>query len=421
VKFPIPQDWDGTSWCRWSVCWPDSEGWSGFLRGLLTLPQRGWTWDERSGSILDVQAIGREITAQNLPLVGVVMSCNDTTLADSFNNIAAAIQLLANRQVGGGCCESPEITVNNSIQNFLNPGGGGSLIPVYGSSPPAAVPIGEFPAGYADYAAYDADKCRKANTMVTAMIASLRAFAAFEMAQFSGLTALTIMAIVGVLVVQPYLIPVLIAGLIGLGLAINVLDAAADDMVANYDDWVCALYTGNNVNGIITAIADLLDILVAAIGVTGVVGVFIKTIVLVLLNTDNLNKLFSDAPIVSMGPTDCAGCAWWVCEVGTVLASDATSVTVEGVDPGDFDFLTAVSYSDEETLGHLSAEVTGWIAPSDHPEFSSSWDTRESACGAGLGFGWENISGSPEAGPVLARTFQHRGNIPFTVKYTRLA
>lgn len=308
MKFPIPQDWDGVTWCRWAVCWPASEGWEGFLRGLLTLPQRGWTWDEKTGSILSVQAIGREITAQNLPLNGVIMACNDENIASAFLDIAASIRLLANKSENSGCCDDSPTVVNNSIQNFIYQPVGGNPVPVYGSKPPGGIAPGAYPDGYDSLDDYQADKCSKANALINAAIVSLRAFAAFELAQFSGLTALTIMAISGVLVVGPFVIPALIAALILMAAAIHYLDAAADDMVLNRADWVCALYDSDSTEGIIGAIADLLDILVAAIGTVGPISFAVKTVVLVLLNTDNLNKLFTSEPMLAGAGVDCSEC-----------------------------------------------------------------------------------------------------------------
>jgi hypothetical protein len=420
MKFPIPQDWDNVSWCRWSVCWPASEGWEGFLRGLITLPQRGWTWDERTGSIIDVQQIGREITAKNLPLEGCIMGCNDDNLADALNNIAIAISLSNSQSSQTICCGSAENSISNSIQNFVNQPGGGNPIPVYGSEPSATLDPGDIPAGYATLEEYDADKCRKANSLINAVIASLRALGAITSFNFTGLTVIVLMAISGVLAVAPPLIPILIGGIIVLAVSIHVLDDAADEIEGNKQEWVCTLYEGDNTEGIIGNLADLIDTLVGVLVVTGPVGAAVKLVILVLLNGDNINKLLTNAPMLGITEIDCNVCNWWSCALGEIIAHDENSITLIGQDFGDFDYLTAVGYSNSEDLVDLEAEVTGWTAPSDHPEFSSAWDEDADLCGGGLGAGWTNISAAAEAGPYNSRTFQHRANSPFTVKYTRI-
>jgi hypothetical protein len=66
-------------------------------------------------------------------------------LANNFLDVASAIRLLANNQSGAGCCDSPKVVVQNSIQNIIAQPGSGESIPVYGSVPGLAIPIGEFP------------------------------------------------------------------------------------------------------------------------------------------------------------------------------------------------------------------------------------------------------------------------------------
>lgn len=69
MKIPIPNDWDGETWACVQIQWPDSPSWLALLRGLLSMPTRGRWWDERSGSIIGVQAIGWEIWGRNWPFV----------------------------------------------------------------------------------------------------------------------------------------------------------------------------------------------------------------------------------------------------------------------------------------------------------------------------------------------------------------
>jgi len=66
MKMPIPQDWNG-EWECIEVQWPKSVMWSALLRGLLTMPERGRFWDEKTGTIKDAQAIGRAIYDANIP------------------------------------------------------------------------------------------------------------------------------------------------------------------------------------------------------------------------------------------------------------------------------------------------------------------------------------------------------------------
>lgn len=69
MELPIPDDWTNADWLCVQVQWPNSPQWIALLQGFLTYATRGRVWDETTGSIQDVQAIGREIHDRNIPLV----------------------------------------------------------------------------------------------------------------------------------------------------------------------------------------------------------------------------------------------------------------------------------------------------------------------------------------------------------------
>lgn len=69
MRVPIPDDWDGESWTCYQIQWPDSVLWQGILVGLLTMPNRGRYWDERTGSILDVKSVAMAIFSRNYPYI----------------------------------------------------------------------------------------------------------------------------------------------------------------------------------------------------------------------------------------------------------------------------------------------------------------------------------------------------------------
>jgi hypothetical protein len=65
MQVPIPDDWDGTSFCCHIVEWPDSPAWRQILAGLLLSPSSGRFWDGATGTIIDAQETGREIETRN--------------------------------------------------------------------------------------------------------------------------------------------------------------------------------------------------------------------------------------------------------------------------------------------------------------------------------------------------------------------
>lgn len=105
-RYPIPTDWDGTTFACVIIEWPDSEQWFGLLRGLITTPTRGRFWDERTGTIKDIQAVGLEIEERN-----PVASCDEwlvqlTRLADAVESLDVSSDL--------------QVSIQTNIENNIN-------------------------------------------------------------------------------------------------------------------------------------------------------------------------------------------------------------------------------------------------------------------------------------------------------------
>lgn len=89
MRLPIPDDWNGQDWTCIKVQWPNSPIWTAILLGLLEIPMRGYSWDERTGTITDVQAIGREILARAFPFVPCDDNSDDCTGNPSLPDVVA--------------------------------------------------------------------------------------------------------------------------------------------------------------------------------------------------------------------------------------------------------------------------------------------------------------------------------------------
>lgn len=279
----IPDDWLG-EYCRYTVCWPNSPQWLAVLRGVLTFPARGRFWDETTGDILNAQDVIRETFDTNLHLEEVILSCND----EALTGIANALMLLAQNQ----CCgeAAPQ---NGGIQVIIQ-SPLDVATPIYGSVPPASLEPGNVPPLYpGTLEEYDADKCRTAAAIVTGTIATLRNFSYISFAQTTGLTLVIIAAIAGAIIIPQFMIPVLIAAaIVTVGLNAGLV-ALADAIEAEYNDWVCWLYEGESTSVIVGVVSDGLDALISAIPATGVLALTLKTIALIIMDTDTLNQLFT--------------------------------------------------------------------------------------------------------------------------------
>lgn len=371
MKIAIPDDWDGETWCRWSVCWPDSELWKGILLGFITTAQRGRFWDERTGSIKTIQDIGRQIFDNNFPLECVIMSCGDATalieaLNTNFANLTeaiAALQLAVTVQPASPTITvspaNPTITVNPASPdvnltcspdvNLTCRGGGygpgGPTSPGYGpygqgpiNQPPAnpgQTTPGSGPGGYDPPASwpgtpteYDEYKCKAATFLVDAYIDYVDGWAR-NIENISSLNDITtwMWAVFErtpwIALLSPNLISLIgwYLGTLEVGLAVEeqFLDEYLDYLRGIEQDWICDFYNATSVEG-------ARDVALNYVGGGGLIAwpaaitefhvdVFFKNYV--------LNVLFEEHELVTAydGTVDCSGC-------GTITYDLVHNVTI---------------------------------------------------------------------------------------------
>lgn len=115
MKMPIPNDWDGLTFCNFLVKWPQSTLWRIILRGLLSNPSLVEFWDATTGDVeqtiedfrpaLDINLDELECTNMNIP-VGTIwifagedapegwLFCNGQRLSwDTYPDLFAVIGL----------------------------------------------------------------------------------------------------------------------------------------------------------------------------------------------------------------------------------------------------------------------------------------------------------------------------------------
>lgn len=306
MKHAIPTDWDRETFCRFSICWPDSPLWRALLRGLVTEPARGFFWDEKTGSIRGVLADFRQTLDHNIELWEVIMACNDQGIAIALNAIAEALSK-QDRSGSGVCCEQTIIDKNGGISGSIETGTG-ETIPIFGTQPPLSIEPGTFPAGYNDLQEYNLDKCQVANLIVDGAIGSLRGLGALGAFNYAGLAALIVLAITGAIVFPPAAIPIMGAALGFLAVEVTLLTLAANSLQEDRDEWVCTLYNAEGVEAAIAILSDLMDKLIETIGTTSLKGQIIKQILLLLFNSDTLNQLFSKTAHLTYPNADCSAC-----------------------------------------------------------------------------------------------------------------
>lgn len=307
MQIPIPDDWDGVSTCRWAICWPDSVKWRAILSGLVELPNQGRFWDFSTGNFLLLRAQFKPIYDYNFDLKEVYMACNDNGLID----IAEAIRALA---VSNSSSLSSAASCSCGGQTGYTQGAittEGGAVPIFGNQPPLSRGNDTLPPGYDDIEQARLDKCSIATALVDGMIRSLAYLQALDLFNLTALAGIIGAAMAGLsplLVFPPAAIIVMITALGFLAGAMVVLGDVRAWAIENREWLICQLYTGESTEAIVSAISDALDALIATLPTSGPVGWAIKTIVLILLNGDSLNRLMTLEGASGLPAGECSDC-----------------------------------------------------------------------------------------------------------------
>jgi len=375
----IPSDWTG-EYCRYSVCWPNSVQWLAVLRGVLALPTYGRYWNEDTGNIRSAQNVILETLVYNMKNEEVIMSCGDGGLSE----IANAITMLAAKQ----CCgDAPP--ANGGVQVVVNVGG--QNVPVYGNEPPAVLQPGDVPPGWVGTTnEYRISKCNLAKGIITGYIQSLRNLSQLLFVQTTLGTVAVIAALAGILVFPPFAIPALIAALVVLVGANAFVVSLANEVEADYDLWVCALYAGDSTETILDRIAELLDQAIARIPDVNPWVSALKTLGILLMNTDTLNQLFTLTGQYGGGDLDCESCgAVTTIEYGTPVVSEVIPVStltryasaeVAGWGGcGDLQFYVILRKDGDATI--VDVDIIGTATPCDYEATPKLWSMYEGDLG----------------------------------------
>lgn len=330
MKYPIPNDWAGADWCSWAICWPDSPQWLALLRGFITLPQRGRTWDESTGDIRETQLIGRDITTHNLPMEESIMSCSGAM------ELSYAIRYLADRMFDKPvCCDgSNGVTapgINGGLQGVITVGE--EEVSIIGTQPPGGLPGGSgMPSeGFVDQAEYDTYKCQVAHQIIDGAVATLRNLAAISVGNITAVAAIIGLAFAGIIVLPWAAIPILVSAMGALFGGLIVLGQVGDDIETHRDDYICALYNSNDTEGALGAVMALISAALTSIGLAAGLHPAIKIVITVIFSSDTLNLLWGKLVSYSYPGADCGACTGeWELLGGEELISGNLGMVTSG-------------------------------------------------------------------------------------------
>lgn len=397
---PIPGDWDGVSWCCHVVDWPASEQWQAVLHGLVATPTRGRFWDERTGTITDVQDVGLEIYSRNL-LPGGSMGCLDELQVA----ITCLCQAVYNTSQAGGSNGAGIATV--PYETFVDDG------------------VGTYPVGYTDRSEYEDSKCDLSRFVIDTLASDLDALKVIDV---SALGATALASVIALIILTPISFVVLLsiaAAILGLAaLGISTFTDAIDELVARLEAIdICEVYTTQTAS---EAADNIRDWLLAG---TYSQQALTEAVANLLISPEAMNPLFEPKSATinyaALPAGDCSSCAiptWWQCIDGTELYHDYTTVELHARLGGDGDYWCGCGHSPAAPVTLTAEVLTGSLTPpSSTPSFATGLEAGSGAfCGAGGGSPWDTKSSSFLLGPHVGfGTVQFRSNTDFTMRFTQ--
>lgn len=300
MKMPIPDDWDGQSFCRFAVCWPDSPLWKIILRGLVTTPARGFFWDERTGYVKGVLAGFRQTVDENIELPEVIMACGDTGLQE----IAAALNKI-------GLAMQQQVTVNaNCCGDGRGSGGQGQTPPPYNPIEEGDPGVDPPPEGFDDWAQFDANKCAVATDILVTLRGDIGRMSSVNFA-LGVLTTL-------IPIVAPLLLTPIPGDEIAAAITILLIFAAfgavilsqVQDVLSEYQqDLICALYNGSSSADAEAKFEQKFnDSWDASPYSTEIWSLSAKEMIAHMIGSASTNKLFELQSDRILPPGDCSNC-----------------------------------------------------------------------------------------------------------------
>lgn len=296
MKMPIPEIIPSEEWCSFAICWPDTVAWRAILRGLLSTPQRGRFWDERTGNVREIQAMGREIFDENIDLRGCIMACDGGT-ADALREIAASMRACcaadpgtSNGSGGAGATERPETTITEGDSSV---------------DPP--------PEGFDTWPEFYAYKCAVATWIWETLNNDL---------SLIGMMNLVVLIASGVVIhFAPYLAAVVatpipfddivaIATLIAtvIGMSLSAIDELHSAFVAGREAIICAMYSAKSVSAAKFAFGEAWGAEIDIETPVDEVAHVLKLVAINLANNDAMNKLFERDEEIDYPVADCSFC-----------------------------------------------------------------------------------------------------------------
>lgn len=314
MEMPFPDDWDGESFCKWAICWPDSIKWQAILSGLVELPVAGRFWDFSTGNFLSTRAAFQPAYMYNFTLKECYMACDDTGLLEVAQSLAAIASAIATSNATATASGDCGCQGTNGAGQYETP-----ISDVIEGNPSTDPP----PEGFGSWEEFFNQKCAVAKSIVDNLKITLGnlSFVAFGAITFADLVAAAAVAITLTISSAG------IVAIIGLVLAVGsviVITTILSIINDNEAEFVCALFGGNSAQDSRQMFLDVFGEYADAGIADPIENNAAKAIVSYLMSNEEVNRLYvKDATKVYPTadcdcPDDCIFGQWGEMEFGTI-------------------------------------------------------------------------------------------------------
>lgn len=366
MKLPIPNDWNGTDFCRWAVCWPDSPQWKAALYGLVEMPMQGRFWDFSTGDFIQTREQFRPAYQHNFNLREVIMSCGDNGLQEIAQAIRAlSIAMTAQATASASCCGQGSVGQGQTPVPYN---------PIEEGDPDTDPP----PDGFDTWEQFFANKCSVATDIVTTLQADIGRMTTINLV---GITLVALIPVLIGLLLTPIpgdeiaVIAGVLLGVLALGGA--MLDNISDTITAHFEELVCSLY---NANSSASAETDFEEAFSTAWSTEGYdttpYSISAKSLINSMVGSASTNKLFELQSDRILPAGDCSGC---VCEAQIDFGTDTGGWVIESEwfeNPPQSHYRVQITTVGNCCKGMTLTDITGFT-PTGYP----NTDVYVSICG----------------------------------------
>lgn len=278
-------------------CIPDTRDWRSAATKVVHTLGYARNYDEKSGRVKEPADLGKEIAA-NMAI------CSLEEIAEAIRSIQFNVNVTSGS--GVDCAPSVDcgdVTVYGSVPGF----DGAEDIPITIPDSPS-LPPGGYPPNFDTEEEWLAYKCQASNFIVDRLVQWLRNISVLSAGVLLNGGAGALLIGMGIIAATPLVVLSVVAIAVLGGGALLIANALADEIEAEREDWVCAIYTSSSIHQALGLLGEEANQAITSATLLGPIAARFKVLILGLLQSGLIEKAFNAVIEVSYPGADCSEC-----------------------------------------------------------------------------------------------------------------